>query len=290
MSSYHRDNVVKERNDQKSDYRSSNGRSDYQRNNSSSDRNERTSERRYRSRSRDKELGDRGSSRDNKSRQLRSRSRSREKDSKPLIQQEKKQRRGHQTVIEERRWGKDEEYTEENEEEKEPEQKPDFGLSGALAKDERTGNVVNGIVLKFTEPYEAAMPEKKNWRLYVYKESELVETLHIHRRSSFLIGRDSRVANITVLHPSTSLQHAVIQYRGIDVKVVVDGERIVKKVVKPYLMDLQSTHGTFLNGSRIEDSRYYELREMDLIKFGSSTREYVLMHDKVGASDEDQDE
>jgi pSer/pThr/pTyr-binding forkhead associated (FHA) protein len=29
--------------------------------------------------------------------------------------------------------------------------------------------------------------------------------------------------------------------------------------VKPYLMDLETTNGTFLNGDRIEDQRYYEV-------------------------------
>jgi len=29
--------------------------------------------------------------------------------------------------------------------------------------------------------------------------------------------------------------------------------------VKPYLMDLQTTNGTFLNGDKIEDQRYYEV-------------------------------
>jgi len=29
--------------------------------------------------------------------------------------------------------------------------------------------------------------------------------------------------------------------------------------VKPYLMDLETTNGTFLNGDKIEDQRYYEV-------------------------------
>lgn len=186
------------------------------------------------------------------------------------------------------RWGKDEELSKEEEEEKrlkeaskEPQYKPDFGLSGALAKDERTGNVVNGVVLKFTEPYEAAKPDK-HWRLYVYKGDEIVETLYIHRRSCFLFGRETKVADVPLMHPSVSAQHAVIQYREIDEMVVNDeGDRDVVKVVKPYLMDLKSTHGTKLNGEKIDDSRYYELRMGDLIQFGQSSRDYVLMHDKV---------
>jgi smad nuclear-interacting protein 1 len=44
-------------------------------------------------------------------------------------------------------------------------------------------------------------------------------------------------------------------------------------------MDLNSTNGTHLNGDRIEPQRYYELLEKDTIKFGMSTREYVLLNE-----------
>jgi smad nuclear-interacting protein 1 len=42
-------------------------------------------------------------------------------------------------------------------------------------------------------------------------------------------------------------------------------------------MDLESTNKTFLNGEPIEPARYYELREKDVLKFGESQREYVVM-------------
>lgn len=42
-------------------------------------------------------------------------------------------------------------------------------------------------------------------------------------------------------------------------------------------MDLESANGTFLNEKRLEACRYYELLEKDLVKFGASTREYILM-------------
>ena len=38
-----------------------------------------------------------------------------------------------------------------------------------------------------------------------------------------------------------------------------DGVGGVILTVKPYLMDLETTNGTFLNGDRIEDQRYYEV-------------------------------
>ena len=171
-------------------------------------------------------------------------------------------------------WGKPEENVQE---EAEPiiKEKANFGLSGNLSKDENTGNIVNGIVMKWSEPLDAAKPEQK-WRLYVFKEGDLVETLHLHRQSSYLIGRDNRVADIVLAHPSCSKQHAVIQFRKVKRR---DQEGEVVEKTLPYLLDLQSAHKSFVNGDEVEDSRYFELREKDCLKFGASTREYVLLHD-----------
>lgn len=195
-------------------------------------------------------------------------------------------RRKKETSYDDYSWGaqpkRNNDAAQEEDKSKEPEYKPNFGLSGALAKDEKTGNIKNGVVLKYSEPSEAIMPDKR-WRLYVYKGKELVETLHLHRQSSYLLGRDQRVVDIPLAHASSSLQHAVIQYREIEKKVVDDdGFRRKEDVVIPYLMDLKSTHKTYLNGQEIEDSRYYELRSMDLLKFGESTREYVFLNEESG--------
>lgn len=51
----------------------------------------------------------------------------------------------------------------------EPE-KPNFGLSGLLAKET---NTVKGVELKYNEPPEARKP-LKNWRLYVFKGEEQI--------------------------------------------------------------------------------------------------------------------
>jgi smad nuclear-interacting protein 1 len=163
----------------------------------------------------------------------------------------------------------------EEEETKEVE-KANFGLSGALAKDERTGNTVNGVLLSFNEPADAAMPTRR-WRLYVLKGDEQLETLHIHRKTAYLFGRDTRVADVETAHPTCSKQHAVLQFRAV-VKKNADGS--ARKENKPYIMDLGSTHKTFLNGEAIEEARYYELLEKDCVKFGMSSREYILLHDE----------
>ncbi|KAJ7095742.1 smad nuclear interacting protein 1 [Mycena belliarum] len=157
--------------------------------------------------------------------------------------------------------------------------KPDFAPSGLLAAETNTVRAVNGdsTVLKYNEPPEARKPVL-GWRLYVFKGSEQVELLHIHRQSAYLIGRDRLVADIAVDHPSCSKQHAVIQYRFVQQK---DEFGVSKGAVKPFIIDLESTNGTHVNDEAIPVSRYYELKASDVIKFGQSTREYVLLHDEA---------
>ncbi|KAL1924495.1 uncharacterized protein VTP21DRAFT_4149 [Calcarisporiella thermophila] len=158
-------------------------------------------------------------------------------------------------------------------EEEQPKEKPNFGLSGKLAAETKT---VNGVELKYHEPPEARKPDSK-WRLYVFKDKEMLDTLHIYRQSAFLIGRERLVVDIPVDHPSCSKQHAVLQFKQI--QVFDEKEFQHKRIVKPFIIDLESTNGTYVNGERIPGSRYYELKMKDVLKFGFSTREYVLLHE-----------
>lgn len=150
---------------------------------------------------------------------------------------------------------------------------PNFEKSGKLAEER---NTYKGIVIKYSEPQEARIPKTK-WRLYPFKGSETLPTMYIHRNSGYLIGRERKIVDIPADHPSCSSQHAVIQFRLVD-HTRQDGSQTQK--VKPYLMDLESTNGSFLNNVKIEPRRYYELRERDIVKFGFSTREYVILHER----------
>jgi len=132
-------------------------------------------------------------------------------------------------------------------------------------------------ILKYNEPPEARKPSL-GWRLYVFKGSEQVELLHIHRQSAYLIGRDRAVADIFIEHPSCSKQHAVIQHRLVMEK---DEFGSSKSKNKPFIIDLESTNNTHVNDEAIPTSRFYELRAGDVIKFGLSNREYVLLHDEA---------
>ena len=70
-------------------------------------------------------------------------------------------------------------------------------------------------------------------------------------------------------HPSCSKQHAVIQFRNV-VKKNEFGDQAGG--VRPYVIDLESANGTFLNKMKLEERRFVEVREGDLLMFGESTR------------------
>ena len=151
-------------------------------------------------------------------------------------------------------YGKPEHNVKKEEEETIEKEKPNLGLSGALAKDT---NTYNGVVIKYNEPPEARKP-KKRWRFYIFKDDKELPFLPLHRQSAYLIGKDRRVADIPVDHPSCSKQHAAFQYRIVEYQ---RKDRTTGRIVKPYIIDLGSTNGTYVNNQKIEAERYFELRE-----------------------------
>lgn len=154
--------------------------------------------------------------------------------------------------------------------------KPNFSTTGRLAAESNTIKSGDGqaIVLKYHEPSEARKPPSRDaWRMYVFKGSEIVETLELSRRSCWLFGREAAVVDHLIEHPSCSKQHAVVQFRYIE-KRNEYGDKTGK--VRPYLIDLESANGTSIDGKQVPTKRYVELRDKDTIKFGHSTREYLL--------------
>ena len=158
-----------------------------------------------------------------------------------------------------------------------PKEQPNFGNSGLLAAASNSVAQADGstITLKYHEPPEARKPPSKDqWKLFVFKGEQIVDTVELSLRSCWLVGRETVVADLPAEHPSISKQHAVIQFRYTE-KRNEFGDKLGR--VKPYLIDLQSANGTMLNQDKVPESRYLELRDKDMIQFGSSTREYVLM-------------
>ncbi|GFP54877.1 FHA domain-containing protein DDL [Trichoderma asperellum] len=158
-----------------------------------------------------------------------------------------------------------------------PKEKPNMGNTGRLAALSNSVAQADGtsIVLKYHEPAEARKPPPSDhWKLFVFKGGDIIDTIDLSARSCWLIGREMAVVDLLAEHPSLSKQHAVIQFRYTE-KRNEYGDKIGK--VKPWVIDLESANGTILNDGKIPSSRYLELRDKDMLLFGHSTREYVIM-------------
>jgi smad nuclear-interacting protein 1 len=150
-------------------------------------------------------------------------------------------------------------------------EQPNFEVSGVLAEDQ---NQRNGVPLLFSVSMDAGRPGADlDWRLYEFAGDETVRTVKLEGYSCFLLGTDERLANdhssddvtfVQLSDASCSRQHAVIQFRN-------------RGTVKPYIMDLNSSNRTKLNGASIEPGRYVELRHQDVVQFGRSPNEFVLL-------------
>jgi len=152
---------------------------------------------------------------------------------------------------------------------------PDFGLSGALAKEANT--TVAGVTLAYCEPPEARPPPpaRAPWRLYCFKGAdEAAPPLPLQRQSAFRVGRERAVCDLVCEHPSVSKQHAALQWRQTE---VAGPDGLARSGTRLYIMDCGSTNGTRLNGEPLEAARYYQLLHQDTLRFGLSSREYVVI-------------
>ncbi|KAL1891170.1 hypothetical protein Sste5346_007803 [Sporothrix stenoceras] len=160
---------------------------------------------------------------------------------------------------------------------KPPKEQPNWGTTGTLAAASNAVAQADGsvVTLKYHEPPEARKPSPRDqWKLFVFKDGAIVDTIDLGTRSCWLAGRDEAVVDLLAAHPSISKQHAVVQFRFVE-KRNEFGDRIGH--VKPYLLDLASANGTKLNYEEVAAQRYVELQDKDMLQFGHSAREYVVM-------------
>jgi smad nuclear-interacting protein 1 len=158
-------------------------------------------------------------------------------------------------------------------------EKPNFRPSGVLAKE---SNNINGIALKYTAPQDSTNPPTtQTYQIFSFKEGAKIPKTYNLTRSFYLIGRDEKVVDIKTDDETCSKQHAVIQFRRRE-----DGVKYVCTTIscghiltlgRAYVIDLESSNGTFLNGEEIPTSRYIELKNEDVLKFGDSTTDNVIM-------------
>lgn len=70
------------------------------------------------------------------------------------------------------------------------------------------------------------------------------------------------ICDLVIDNPSVSRKHAILQFRNND--------------NFGYLYDLGGTHGTEVNKMKLPVRAYQQVKPFDIIKFGVSSRYYVL--------------
>lgn len=156
-------------------------------------------------------------------------------------------------------------------------ERPNYDRSGLLAKE--TMKTDTGKVLKYSEPADSCDPPKdRKYLLYAFSKEDpekIADTFKLNRRSFYLVGRDSNLADIPLPTGSAcSGQHAAFQYR-LTVKRDRYGEKTEQ--IKLYVIDLESTNGTLLNGKEIPKSRYVEIIDKDVLRFADSGEMVVMI-------------
>lgn len=103
----------------------------------------------------------------------------------------------------------------------------------------------------------------KVWRISIVKGGKTLSQMILKNDTLLRIGRDPS-CDIVTEHPSCSSRHA---------KITMEKE----EGKPPILVDMGSTNGTFLNGKRIAPGTHVPLYNGAVVRFASSTREYIFM-------------
>lgn len=111
------------------------------------------------------------------------------------------------------------------------------------------------------------LSENDNYSLTVLKEGIVRSTFNLSGKAKVTFGRLPEACDVLIEHPSCSRFHAVLQY-------CVE-EKDIRKVGY-YIYDLGSTHGTYVNKERVKPKVYVRVRVGYQIKFGGSSRLYIM--------------
>lgn len=143
--------------------------------------------------------------------------------------------------------------------------------------------------LPYNEPTWSATPQAP-YVLTVIKNGTIIEAIQLSHKPYHVFGRLPS-CDVQFEHPSISRYHAILQYRPADEEADpnTDGKsRPTENVsisssvsTNPkekgfYVYDLGSTHGTFINKSKIQMRCFYRLRLGQMVKFGGSSRSFLL--------------
>ncbi|XP_045529444.1 kanadaptin [Pieris brassicae] len=123
--------------------------------------------------------------------------------------------------------------------------------------------------IPYKEPkWSGICPDGTEYALEVLKSGMIVEKVELTNKPYYVFGRLAN-CDVVLAHPTISRHHSILQYKALaDENEQASGW---------YLYDLGSTHGTFLNKEKLKHKHYTRVRVGHQIKFGSSTRTYILL-------------
>ena len=145
--------------------------------------------------------------------------------------------------------------------------------------------------LPYTVPHWSGDIPDQPVSLSIIKNGTIIGEVDISNKPYVLFGRLPS-CDVHLEHPSISRYHAVLQYRppsskgtdssqaeGDDEQREAHGHTLFSSNPRDmghYIFDLGSTHGTYLNKTRINPRCYYRVRVGQMIKFGGSSRLFLL--------------
>lgn len=142
----------------------------------------------------------------------------------------------------------------------------------------------------YVEPKWSRPPQSSlAYNFEVLKGGQIVENMkNLQDKPFWTIGKLPG-NDIVMAHPTISRFHAVLQYRpdvsthngdssdsSSDEDDKPDQEQKPKVEKGWYLYDMNSTHGSFVNKMKVPPKTYVRVRVGYMLKFGASTRMYIL--------------
>ena len=121
-------------------------------------------------------------------------------------------------------------------------------------------------VIPYKEPLWGGITDK-SYYFEVIKSGAVTERVELTAKSYYVFGRLPSCDH-AMDHPSLSRYHAIIQHCA-----KTNSE---DRDIGWYLYDLDSTHGTWINKSKVSPRAYHRLRVGYVVKFGGSTRLFIL--------------
>ncbi|XP_064627026.1 nuclear inhibitor of protein phosphatase 1-like [Lineus longissimus] len=117
------------------------------------------------------------------------------------------------------------------------------------------------LVNNFEVPSWAGKPPP-GLHLDVTKDGKMVQKLMIDEKKCYFFGRNKQLCDFPIDHQSCSRVHSALIWH--------------KHLARPFIIDLGSTHGTYIGSIRLENKKPQAVPLETELHFGASTRKYLI--------------